>query len=96
MNSENGNRPPQTNPLDDVASSKESEGISEAELPALHREMFDWCVHAALAERDPTVDFDGFVEALWTQLVAAFELGPQPVWPEGLPQPQPPTAADGS
>lgn len=65
---------------------EEREGIGAEDLPAVNRALFDHALRAALRARDPRRDFEGFVEALWQQLAAAFEWQPQE-WPQDLTTP---------
>lgn len=66
----------------------ESPGIGVDDLPALMRELFDQCVADARLTADPREAFGAFVDALWEQVAAAFELTRRE-WPAGAPAPWP-------
>jgi hypothetical protein len=52
----------------------EAAGIGADDLPGLMRWLYDRAIADAQTVADPAVDWDGFVEALWAELDAAFQL----------------------
>lgn len=65
------------------------EGFTTGDLPLLYRVSFDQCVASAVGRKDPSVDFDGFVEELYIDLAHAFDWLPEDdrVWPADVPSP---------
>ena len=50
------------------------------------REEFLYAIELARAQHDPTADWEGFRETLWSYLTRVFGIE-DGVWPEGLPDP---------
>lgn len=63
-----------------------TEGIGVEDLPMINRALFDLSVRAAADLHDPHREYEAFIEALWSQLAAAFDWRPQP-WPAEVPPP---------
>lgn len=59
---------------------------SPEQLAAEHREEFRLYGYATRGERDPAVDFDGFLDELWV-MVAGQPCCPQPVVEPGCTSP---------
>ena len=50
------------------------QGIGIDELPTVYRQEYEHAIELTRELHDPGTDWDGFAEALWEALVAAFGL----------------------
>lgn len=72
----------------------EQRGFGPEDVPAARRAVFDVAVEQATADVDPRVDFEAWVEALWSELAELLGWAPRP-WPTQWLAPDEPSSGGG-